>query len=162
MRLPTWLRGNRVPALDEDDGDGALRSGPAADAAFLLATYEPELWDGCVVGAGTAAARDELPGGDLVVARGDYHRWMQDARGWAKNGLRAWKKSADPYREQKLVDEDLRRAARAVLSAVTDDSNHAVVLALSDYVNRARAWSTFACPSAIRTVDLVASERGRR
>jgi hypothetical protein len=56
-------------------------------AAFLLATYEPEQWDGAVVGVGIAAAWDELPRGDLVVARGDYHRWMQDARGWATNGL---------------------------------------------------------------------------
>lgn len=139
MAWSRWLGGRSVPTLGDDDDDGAPLAGAAAEAAFLVSTYEPIRWDGAVMGTEVAPAVDELPGGDLVAIRGDYLRWMQDARGWAKAALRSVEATGDPYREKVRVDDDLRRAAQAVLRAVTEDTPHAVVDGLAGYVARVRA-----------------------
>jgi hypothetical protein len=71
------------------------------------------------------------------MTRGDYGRWMQDARDWSIQALRA-ERHGDPYREQGKVDEELRTAGLAVRDAVAQDSAHAAARALHDYLRLVR------------------------
>lgn len=100
------------------------------EARWLLSAYNARFEDLA------SAEVDELPGDLSLRDRGEYQRWMMDARGWSLTASRACERVDDPYRdgEQTKVDRDMRDAASAVLEAVAKHAPARIRASLTAYL----------------------------
>lgn len=104
------------------------------EARWLLSAYS----EGFEELAQTDFAPDEYRGGLGLRDRGEYQRWMLDARGWAISASRAAELvEDDPYRDaaQTKVDRTLQDTASTVMRAVTQQDPATIRTTLAEYVN---------------------------
>lgn len=103
------------------------------EARWLLSAYDADFEEL----AESDVTLGEMRGGEKLRDRGDYQRWMMDARGWAITASRtAELVEDDPYRDgaQTKVDRVMRDAASAVLEAVVKHDPQTIRTALSAYL----------------------------
>lgn len=103
------------------------------EARWLLSAYDVDFEEL----AESDVTLSEMRGGEKLRDRGDYQRWMIDARGWAITASRtAQRVEDDPYRDgaQTKVDRVMQDAASAVLEAVAKHNPQTIHAALSAYL----------------------------
>lgn len=104
------------------------------EARWLLSAYDADFEEL----AESDVTFSEMRGGEKLRDRGDYQRWMMDARGWAMTASRAAELvEDDPYRDgaQTKVDRTMRDAAAAVLEGVAKHNPQTIRKALSAYLS---------------------------
>ncbi|MEM6293908.1 MAG: hypothetical protein AAGA54_21710 [Myxococcota bacterium] len=111
---------------------GSAKARLTEEARWLLSAYDPEFEEL----AGADVPYVERAGSRSIRLRGEYQRWMQDARGWGVAASRVYDESDDPYREgERLrVDRALKDAASAVIEGVTKQTPATIRAALAAYV----------------------------
>lgn len=103
------------------------------EARWLLSAYDADFEEL----AESDVTLGESRGGEKLRDRGDYQRWMVDARGWAMTASRAAELADDdPYRDgaQTKVDRVMQDAASSVLEAVAKHDPQTIREALSAYL----------------------------
>ncbi len=103
----------------------------ATEASWLVSAFDSDWLD---LSVGLFSDRQ---GGERIAARGEYQRWMQDARGWGLQALRLCERPAGVYRDQVRVDPVVRAAGQAVTKNVADDAPQAVHDVLQAYIAHA-------------------------